>query len=312
MSKLIRGLYNLRPHHLGSVATIGNFDGIHLGHEAVLRQLITKAAELQRPSLLITFEPPPDEFFALERAPARLTRFREKLELLLLRAHPVNWILCLRFDHSLASMEAKDFIRVVLVESLGIRYLVAGDDFRFGRGRRGDFTLLQRAGEHYGFEVAHMHTFYLEGKRVSSTRIREALARGDLIEAEKLLGRPYSMSGRVIQGNKRGRTLGFPTANISLHRHKTPLNGVFAVEVYGLDEAPLPGVANLGVRPTLGGRRALLEIHLLGFEGDIYGRYVQVVFLRQLRQEKRFESLSALRQQIEKDCAAAQDFFAAR
>jgi riboflavin kinase/FMN adenylyltransferase len=152
----------------------------------------------------------------------------------------------------------------------------------------------------------------LEGERVSSTRIREALARGDLIEAEKLLGRPYSMSGRIVQGDKRGRTLGFPTANIELHRHKMPLNGVFAVKVHGLEEAPLPGVANLGVRPTIGGRRALLEVHLLDFEGDIYGRYVQVAFLRQLRQEKRFESLSALRQQMEKDRAAAQDFFATR
>jgi riboflavin kinase/FMN adenylyltransferase len=208
-------------------------------------------------------------------------------------------------------MEAKDFIRVVLMERLGIRYLIAGDDFRFGRGRQGDFTLLQKAGKHYGFGVAHMHTFYLEGERVSSTRIRKALAHGDLIEAEKLLGRPYSMSGRVIQGDKRGRTLGFPTANIKLHRRKIPLNGVFAVKVYGLG-SPLPGVANLGVRPTIDGRRPLLEIHLLNFEGDLYRRYVQVNFLHQLRQEERFESLSALRQQIGKDCAAARNFFAAR
>ncbi|MGR6035913.1 MAG: bifunctional riboflavin kinase/FAD synthetase [Candidatus Nitrosoglobus sp.] len=309
MEKLIRGLYNLRPQHLGSVATIGNFDGVHLGHEAVLRQLIAKAAELQRPSLLITFEPPPDEFFTPEKAPARLTRFREKLQVLC--PSPVNWVLCLRFNLSLASMEAKDFIRVVLVERLGIRYLIAGDDFRFGRGRQGDFTLLQKAGKHYGFGVAHMHTFYLEGERVSSTRIRKALAHGDLIEAEKLLGRPYSMSGRVIRGDKRGRTLGFPTANIKLHRRKIPLNGVFAVKVYGLG-SPLPGVANLGVRPTIDGRRPLLEIHLLNFEGDLYRRYVQVNFLHQLRQEERFESLSALRQQIGKDCAAARNFFATR
>jgi riboflavin kinase/FMN adenylyltransferase len=310
MGKLIRGLYNLRLQHLGSVATIGNFDGVHLGHEAVLRQLIAKATELQRPSLLITFEPPPDELFTPEKAPARLTRFREKLQALC--PYPVDWVLCLRFNHSLASMEAKDFIRVVLVERLEIRYLVAGDDFRFGHGRQGDFGLLQRAGKHYGFEVARMHTFYLEGERVSSTRIRKALARGDLTEAEKLLGRPYSMSGRIIQGDKRGRRLGFPTANIDLHRRKIPFNGVFAVEVYGLEGSPLPGVANLGVRPTIGGRRPLLEIHLLNFEGDIYRRYVQVTFLCQLRQEERFESLSALRQQIEKDCAAARDFFATR
>lgn len=310
MSKLIRGLYSLRPCHGDSIATIGNFDGVHLGHQAVLRQLIAKAVECQRSSLLITFEPSPDEFFARERAPARLTGLREKLEAL--RPYSLDWVLCLRFNYSLASMEAEDFIREVLVEKLKIRYLIAGDDFRFGRGRRGDFTLLQKTGEYYGFEVARMHTFYLENERVSSTRIRKALAQSDLTEAEKLLGRPYSMSGRIVQGDKRGRTLGFPTANIDLHQRKAPLNGVFAVEVYGLEKAPLPGIANLGVRPTIGGQRTLLEVHLLDFKRDIYGCYIQVIFLRQLRQEKRFESLSALRQQIEKDYIAAQNFFATR
>lgn len=310
MSKLIRGLYSLRPYHGNSIATIGNFDGVHLGHQAVLRQLIAKAVERQRPSLLITFEPSPDEFFSRERAPARLTCLREKLEAL--RPYPLDWVLCLRFNDSLASMEAEDFIREVLVEKLKIRYLIAGDDFRFGHDRRGDFTLLQKAGEYYGFEVARMHTFYLENERVSSTRIRKALAQGNLTEAEKLLGRPYSMSGRIVQGDKRGRTLGFPTANINLHQRKAPLNGVFAVEVYGLEKAPLLGIANLGVRPTIGGQRTLLEVHLLDFKRNIYGCYIQVIFLRQLRQEKRFESLSALRQQIEKDYMAAQNFFATR
>ncbi|BAW80100.1 riboflavin biosynthesis protein RibF [Candidatus Nitrosoglobus terrae] len=310
MGKLIRGLYNLRSEHLGSVATIGNFDGVHLGHEAVLKQLVTKAAELQSPSLLITFEPTPDEFFISEEAPARLTRFREKIQNLCL--YSVNWILCLQFNRSLAAMEAKDFIRSVLVDRLRIRYLVAGDDFRFGRGRQGNFALLQEAGRYYGFEVAYMNTFYLESERVSSTRIRSVLARGDFAGAEKLLGRPYSISGRIIQGDKRGRTLGFPTANISLRRLKIPFYGVFAVEVYGLGKLPLPGVANLGMRPTVEGRRPLLEVHLLNFKGNIYYHYVQVVFLYQLRQEERFNSLSALCQQIEKDCVAAKNFFATR
>ncbi|QBQ55037.1 bifunctional riboflavin kinase/FAD synthetase [Nitrosococcus wardiae] len=310
MSKLIRGLYNLQPSHRGGVATIGNFDGIHLGHQAVLGQLAAKAAELQRPSLLITFEPSPDEFFTPARAPARLTRFREKIQAL--HCQPLDWVLCLRFNHALARMEAGEFIRIVLVEKLGLRYLIVGEDFRFGHGRRGDLSLLQRAGEHYGFEVATMPTLCLEGERISSTRIREALARGNLAQAEKFLGRPYHMSGRIIEGDKRGRTLGFPTANIALHRRRTPFTGVFAVAIQGLAAAPLLGVANVGVRPTIGGRRALLEVHLLDFEGDIYGRYVQVTFLRQLRPEQRFESLSALRQQIEKDCVAAREFFAAR
>lgn len=307
MSKLIRGLYNLQSCQRGGVATIGNFDGLHLGHQAVLRQLAAKAAELQRPSLLITFEPPPSEFLAPAKAPARLTRFREKFEIL--RAQPIDWMLCLHFNPLLARMEAADFIRVVLVEKLRLRYLVAGEDFCFGQGRRGDLALLQRAGRYYGFEVAPMPTFRLEGGRVSSTRIRQALTQGNLIRAEQFLGRPYRMSGRVIQGDKRGRTLGFPTANIALRRHRTPLTGVFAVEVHGLDNEPLPGVANVGVRPTIGGRRALLEVHLLDFERDIYGRYVQVAFLRQLRPEKRFESLTALRQQIERDCSMARRFF---
>lgn len=310
MGKLIRGLYNLQPCHQGGVATIGNFDGIHLGHQAVLGRLAAKAAELQRPSLLVTFEPSPDEFFTPEDAPPRLTRFREKLEAFCFQ--PVDWLLCLRFNHALASMEANDFIRVVLAEKLKLRYLVTGDDFRFGRGRCGDLRLLQRAGEHYGFEVAPMSTFCLEEERVSSTRIREALACGNLTKAGQLLGRPYHMSGRIVQGDKRGRTLGFPTANINLHRYRTPLRGVFAVEVHGLEEGALPGVANVGVRPTIGGQRALLEVYLLDFEKEIYGRYVRVTFLRQLRPEKRFESLSALRRQIEKDCAAAQAFFTAR
>ncbi|ABA58495.1 bifunctional riboflavin kinase/FAD synthetase [Nitrosococcus oceani] len=310
MSKLIRGLYNLQSHQQSGVATIGNFDGLHLGHQAVLRQLAAKAAELQRPSLLITFEPPPSEFLAPAKAPARLTQFREKFEIL--RAQPVDWMLCLRFNSFLARMEAADFIRMVLVERLRLRYLVAGKDFCFGRDRRGNLTLLQRAGKYYGFEVAPMPALCVEGARVSSTRIRQALAQGNLSRAEQLLGRPYRMSGRVIQGDKRGRTLGFPTANIALRRHRMPLTGVFAVEVYGLDNEPLPGVANVGVRPTIGGRRALLEVHLLDFERDIYGRYLQVDFLRQLRPEKCFESLAALGQQIERDCGVARDFFTSR
>lgn len=305
--ELIRGLYNLRPRHLGCVATIGNFDGVHLGHQAVLGQLAEKSATLKLPTAVITFEPQPQEFFAPRSAPPRLTRFREKFRAL--HRYAADRVLCLRFDAALAAMAAEEFIRRVLIEGLGVRYLVVGDDFRFGRGREGDFAMLQAAGKQNGFQVVNMHTFCIDGERVSSTRVRQALATGDLATAEKLLGRPYRMCGRVAHGDKIGRTIGFPTANIHLHRHNTPLSGVYAVEVYGLDAEPLPGVANLGTRPTAGGLRTLLEIHLFDFHQDIYGRYVSVDFLGKLREEMRFGSFEALREQILHDADQARALF---
>lgn len=305
--ELIRGLCNLRPRHRGCVATIGNFDGVHLGHQVVLGQLAEKAEELGLPSVVITFEPYPQEFFARGATPPRLTRFREKIQAL--RRYSVDRVLCLRFDRALADMMAEDFIRRVLVEGLGVRYLVVGDDFRFGHRRRGDFALLKTAGVQQGFQVANRHTFAIDGARVSSTRIREALAMGDLSAAEKLLGRPYRMCGRVARGDQRGRQLGFPTANIYLHRKASPVQGVFAVEMFGLDAEPLAGVANVGIRPTVDGTRALLEVHLFDFAQDIYGRYVQVDFLHRLRAEQRFASLDALKQQIAMDVRQARDYF---
>lgn len=305
--ELIRGLCNLRPRHRGCVATIGNFDGVHLGHQAVLGQLAEKAAELDLPSVVITFEPYPQEFFAQSAVPPRLTRFREKIQAL--RRYSVDRVLCLPFNRTLSETSAQDFIRCILVEGLGVRYLVVGDDFHFGHRRQGDFAMLKEAGAQYGFQVVNRHTFSIDGARVSSTRIREALARGDLNSAGKLLGRPYRMSGRVARGDQRGRTIGFPTANIYLHRKASPVQGVFAVEVFGLDAEPLPGVANVGMRPTVDGTRALLEVHLLDFAQDIYGRYVQVDFLHKLRDEQKFASLDELKRQIEFDAAQARDFF---
>lgn len=308
--ELIRGYHNLRPKHRGCVATIGNFDGVHLGHQAVLGQLAEKAAELRLPTTVIIFEPHPQEFFQPDAAPPRLTRFREKLKAL--RRYSVDRVLCLRFDRQLAAMAAEDFIRRILVEGLGVQYLVIGDDFRFGRGRQGNFGMLQAAGRAYGFQVVNMHTFTIDGARVSSTRIREALGRGDLGAAEKLLGRPYRMCGRVAHGDKRGRSIGFPTANIFLHRRTTPVQGVFAVEVFGLDKEPVAGVANVGTRPTVDGLRSLLEIHLFDFDQEIYGRHVYVDFLRKLRDEKRFASFEELRAQIVRDADEAQRFFRMR
>ncbi len=305
--ELIRGAHNLRPRHQGCVATIGNFDGVHLGHQAVLGQLAQKGAELRLPAAVITFEPQPQEFFAPDRAPPRLTRFREKLQAL--NRYAVDRVLCIRFDQSFSHVSAESFIDRILIDGLGVRYLVVGDDFHFGHQRRGDFAMLAAAGAEHGFPVVNMHTFCIDGERVSSTRVREALARGDLGRAEQLLGRPYRMSGRVARGDQRGRTIGFPTANLHLHRRSTPLQGVYAVEVFGLDPEPLPGVANVGNRPTVDGTRSLLEVHLLDFSQDIYGRYVHVDFLQRIRDERRFDSFEALKQQILLDAQAARDYF---
>lgn len=305
--ELIRGLHNLTPRHRGCAATIGNFDGVHLGHQAVLGQLAQKASELGLPATVIVFEPQPQEYFHPDAAVPRLTRLREKLQAL--RRFGVERVLCLRFDDTLASMPPDEFIRRILMEGLGVRYLVVGDDFRFGRGRKGDFTLLQEAGKKHGFPVVPMLTFNIDDARVSSTRVRAALAAGDLAGAEKLLGRPYRMSGRVAHGAKRGRTIGIPTANVYLHRKATPVKGVYVAEVFGLDQEPLHAVANVGTRPTVGGTRGILEVHLLDFDQQIYGRYVHVNFLHKLRDEKRFDSLDELKRNIHLDIDHAREFF---
>ncbi len=297
--ELIRGYHNLRPRHRGCVATIGNFDGVHLGHQAVVGQLAEKASELRLPTVVVLFEPQPQELFQPADAPARLMRLRDKLTVL--RRYSVDRVLCLRFEARLADMPAEDFIRRILADGLGVRYLVVGDDFRFGRRRAGDFSLLQKAGAQYGFAVAPMHTFNVDGMRVSSTRIREALAAGDLAGAARLLGRGFRMSGRVAHGDKRGRTIGVPTANIHLHRKVTPVRGVYVVEMLGLEDKPLAGVANVGTRPTVEGTRTLLEVHLLDFDRDIYGRQVNVEFLHKLRDEQRFASFDELKARIGKD-----------
>ncbi len=309
--ELIRGQHNLRPRHRGCVATIGNFDGVHLGHQAILAQLTEQATRLRLPRLVITFEPQPQEFFAGPTAPpARLMRLREKL--LALDGLGIERVLCLEFDHRLAAMPAQTFIDELLVNRLGICYLVIGDDFRFGHRRAGDFAMLVEAGQHHGFEVADNHSYILDGERVSSTRVRQALGQGDLELAARLLGRPYDMCGRVAHGDRRGRTIGFPTANIHLHRRVTPVYGVYAILMSGPGLRPWPGIANVGRRPTVQGTREQLEVHLLDFQDDLYGRHVKVDFLHYLRPEQRFESLDALRRQIQQDEQTARAWFAAR
>jgi len=305
--ELIRGLHNLRERHRGCVATIGNFDGVHLGHQRVLEQVRAKAAELGLPSVVIIFEPQPREFFAPDQAPSRLTRFGEKVRFLEFKG--VERVLCLMFNARLRSMSADQFIEQLLVQKLDIRHLVVGDDFRFGCDRRGDFALLKRAGELYGFSVAETATCEVDGERVSSTRVRTALQTHDFALAARLLGRPYRVVGRVMHGQKLGRQLGAPTANVRMHRFACPLRGVYVV--HGLiNGRRYPGVCNVGLRPTIHGRQPVLEVHLLDFKGDLYGELMQVEFLHFLRAERRFDGLDALRVQINADIDAARVWLA--
>ena len=308
--RLIRGLHNLHPGHQGGAVTIGNFDGLHRGHQAVLRQLHKYALRHRLVTTVMTFEPTAQEYFSPQTAPARLQRLREKLAML--QGLEVDQVLCLRFGRKLAELSAEHFVGQILVDGLDVRYLVVGDDFRFGRDRTGDFALLQEAGKQYGFKVVSTGTFLEDDDRVSSTRIRQSLAAGELGMAARLLGRPYRICGRVAEGQRRGRTIGFPTANIHLHRVVSPLNGVFAVRVYGLATEALNGVANIGTRPTVDGSYQVLEVHLFDFESDIYGRHLDVEFCYKLRDEMKFESFEVLKQQIHADADQARRLFSKR
>ncbi|MCU7796198.1 MAG: bifunctional riboflavin kinase/FAD synthetase [Candidatus Thiodiazotropha sp. (ex Myrtea spinifera)] len=304
--QLVRGLHNLKSDHHGCVATIGNFDGVHLGHQSVFRHLMEKGAELDLPTTVVTFEPQPREFFQAATAPARLTRLREKLQAI--EAVGIERVVVLEFNKRLAAMPAERFVDELLVEGLGARFLSVGDDFRFGKGRMGDFELLRRMGEQHGFEVENMNTYKLDAGRVSSTRIRELLTEGDFTTANQYLGRPYRICGRVAHGDERGRTIGFPTMNVNLHRRVSPLRGVYAVRVDGLGDKSYPGVANIGIRPTVeGDTRYLLEAHLFDFDRTVYGEHVNVEFVQKIRDEKRFDSFEELRQQILLDADVARE-----
>ena len=304
--RIIRSLGKVRPFKKGCVATIGNFDGVHLGHRAVIENLANHAQVLGLPVVIILFEPQPLEFFQPLKAPPRLTRFREKIARL--TELPIDAVLLLRFNREFAELTAEQFIRHVLVERLHIRHLVVGDDFRFGRGRLGDYRMLKDAGQMYDFSLEDTASFEMDGIRVSSTGIREALKSDQLEKAERWLGRPYSVCGRIVHGNKKGRSIGFPTANIKLHRKTLAVQGVFAVTMKGIDNKIIPGVANVGIRPTVGGDDdALLEVHLFDFNEDIYGAHVEVLFHRKIRIEMKFDSFDALKKQIAHDAAKARE-----
>ena len=291
-----------------TVLTIGNFDGVHRGHRALLAELKAKARELALPATVLTFEPHPRELFAPDQAPARLASLRDKLELL--AGCDVDRVHVCRFNRKLAALTAGQFIDRILVQGLAARHLIVGDDFRFGKGRGGDFAVLQEAGREHHFAVEAMHTVDFGGVRVSSSAVREALAAGNIEHAEELLGRAFVIAGRVMDGKKIGRTLGFPTANIQVRRQRLPLSGVFAVTVSGIAAQPLPGAANIGVRPTVtAGLKPVLEVHILDFDRDIYGMHVDVNFLHKLRDEAKFDSLDVLKAQIARDVAAVRAYF---
>lgn len=308
--QLLRGLHN--PGLIGaqSVATIGNFDGVHRGHQAILEQVKQQAGLLGLPSVVVLFEPQPLEFFQPDLAPSRLMSFREKFAEL--ARHGIDYLCCLKFDAALSHLSAQAFIDRVLLQHLRIRHLVVGDDFRFGDGRTGDFCLLQSVGQLAGFTVEHTATLMESGSRISSTRIREALAQSDCARAAQMLGRPYEICGKVIYGAQLGRTIGFPTANIALSRTRVALSGVFLVSVQTADGAGYFGVANVGIKPTVNGRHASLEVHLFDCAADLYGQRLSVRFLHKLRDEQRFASLEALQQQITRDVALGRDLLNAK
>jgi riboflavin kinase/FMN adenylyltransferase len=288
--------------------TVGNFDGVHLGHRAMLERLVAQARTLGVRACALTFEPHPREFFAPQAAPARLTRLREKLELI--AEIGVDRVHVLRFDARLASLAAERFVAEVLVAGLGARWLLVGRDFRYGARRAGDFAALEAAASGHGFALEAMPDVTQGGARVSSSGVRAALAAGDLAGAAKQLGRPYMMSGRVAHGERLGRKLGYPTANIVLRR-APPLSGIFVVEAE-LEETHkvLAGVASVGRRPTVReGAAPLLEVHLFDFEGEIYGRHLRVKFLEKLREEQKFDGLEALAAAIAADAARAREHF---
>ncbi len=313
---LIRGLHNLEsvkgPLSQGCVLTIGNFDGLHLGHQQVLQAVIAEAKGRNLPSMVMMFEPLPIEFFIPEQAPVRLMNLREKLQAF--QDTEIDYVLMVRFNAKFASLTAEQFVQQILLDGLNIKHLVVGDDFRFGKQRQGDFNYLHQQGLQHGFTVTDMPTYAVHSEahnshRVSSTRIRAALAQPDLAEAQDLLGKPFKFNGRVIHGQKLGRTIGFRTLNLNPKRLQMPVQGVYAVTVDGIADRPWPGVANLGLRPTVDGVRPSIEVHLFNWDQDLYGRHVDVALEKFIRAEMKFDGIESLKKQIQLDADAAKQFF---
>ncbi len=309
--QLILGTHNLdrvqNQLAKGCVLSIGNFDGVHVGHQQILKAVVAQAHALNLPSVVMLFEPLPVEFFSPQAAPVRLMNFREKVKAL--QGTGIDYLLCVRFNGAFAQLSAEQFVISILVKQLHIKHLVVGDDFRFGLQRQGDFNSLTQAGHRLGFSVTDMPTFDVAGKRVSSTRIREALNVPDLDAARLLLGKPFCFNGRVIHGQKLGRTLGFRTLNLNPKRIQMPVQGVFAVTVNGLASRPWEGVANIGLRPTVDGLRPSIEVHLFHWDKDVYGAHVEVTLKKFIRPEQKFTDIEALKTQISLDAEQAKQFF---
>ena len=297
--KFIRGLHNLYRQRECCVATIGNFDGVHLGHHAVLDQVKASAEKANLISTIVIFEPQPIEYFSPSKAPSRLTRLREKLQQF--SEHQIGRVVCLKFDEKMANLSAAEFVSDVLLDALQVKKLIIGDDFRFAKNREGDYQYLLSAAKESDFEVTMTESFISESERVSSTLIRQALADGDMKKATRLLGRPYRISGRVSHGDKRGRKLGFATANIELHRYFSPVKGIFSARVYGVNEQALDAVVYVGSRPVYKGERVILEVHILNFDDDLYGYNLQVELIEKLRGEGNFKSEIEMVEQVKKD-----------
>lgn len=302
--RLIRDISGVQHLKAGCIATIGNFDGLHLGHQAILRQLDAEAKKHKLPKVVISFEPLPSEFFTGDKA-QRVYPFRDKARLL--ESLGIDYFLCLRFDQSMANMPPTDFVERILFQAVNVKSLMVGDDFCFGKDRQGNFELLQSMGESNGMQVHKTDTFNDNSGRISSTRIRQHLAKGELATAVQLLGSPFCLSGRIRHGDKRGRTIGFPTANLRIQDNIAAVNGVYAVKVTGLNGDQLKGVANLGNRPTVGGTETRLEVHLFDFDQSVYGQHIVVKLCYFMRSEQRFEDFTALTAQIHKDAIRARE-----
>ena len=300
--RLIRDIAGIQHLQTGCVATIGNYDGLHLGHQAILQQLEVEATRHQLPKVVISFEPLPSEFFTGNKA-QRVYPFRDKARLL--EKLGIDYFLCLRFDQTMARMPPTDFVERILFQSINVKSLMVGDDFCFGKDRQGDFNLLQSMGKSNGMQVHKTETFNDKTGRISSTRIRQHLAKGELDIAIKLLGKPFCLSGRIRHGDKRGRTIGFPTANLRIQDNIAAVNGVYAVKVTGLNQETLMGVANLGNRPTVDGTETRLEVHIFDFDESVYGQHIVVELCEFMRPEKKFEDFAALTGQIHKDAIHA-------
>ena len=308
--EIIHGMHNLRPEHHGNVVTLGNFDGVHKGHQMLLEHLKEKGRALGVPSMVITFEPQPRQYFAGASVPPRLTRLREKAALL--QRQGLDRLLLLPFNEQTALTPAEWITDELFHNMLGAKYVLVGDDFRFGHERRGDYAFVQDAGARLGFEVGQASTLEQSGERISSSRVRDVLAAGNFTAAEDLLGHEYFIMGRVVYGRQLGRQLGVPTANIRLHRYKAALEGVYCVNVEGIGGRTYEGIANIGVRPTVDGKEPLLEVHVFDFSGDLYNTLLTVTFKHKLRNEQAFDGIDALKAQIEQDIGQAKDWFAAR